>query len=74
MNKFGEGPFPCTPLVETPLLLLCGICVCSREGVGFFSCLVGDGVDSRLSLEAAVGDGAVDRWDCCEATGETWAL
>lgn len=41
--------------------------------MGFFSCLVGDGVDSRF-CEAAVGEGAVDCWDCCEATGETWAL
>lgn len=39
--------------------------------MGFFSCLVGDGVDSRL---CEAGDGVVDCWDCCEATGEAWAL
>lgn len=58
-------------LADTPLLLLFGICVCSSEG--FFSCLVGEGVDSRLCAAGGMGEGAVDFWDCCEATGEAWA-
>lgn len=59
------------PLAETPLLLLSGICACSREG--FLSCLVGEGVDSRLCVAGGMGEGAVDCWDCCEATGDAWA-
>lgn len=59
------------PLEETPLLLLFGISVCSSEG--FLSCLVGEGVDSRLCAAEGMGEGAVDCWDCCEATGVAWA-
>lgn len=33
---------------------------------------MGEGVDSRLCAAGGMGDGAIDFWDRCEATGEAW--